>query len=82
MLELALLIYIAMCIVYIGFRHRHDKNEAWVRIVLAVGFPVVGLLFRHFAPSDGMKRTICVMKERGRNYSTIFLLKTPRFRIL
>lgn len=48
MLESVLLSYMALCIVYISIRHRHDKKEAWVRIVLAVGFPVIGFLLPSF----------------------------------
>ncbi|CAN7581254.1 hypothetical protein LJR153_004251 [Paenibacillus sp. LjRoot153] len=56
MLEWVLLVYIALCIACIGFRHRHDKNEAWVRIVLAVGFPVVGFLLPAFRSKRWHKR--------------------------
>ncbi|WP_261303230.1 hypothetical protein [Paenibacillus andongensis] len=48
MLEWILLVYIVFCSAVIGFRHRQDKNEAWVRIVLAVGFPVIGFLLPAF----------------------------------
>ncbi|WNR42344.1 hypothetical protein [Paenibacillus roseipurpureus] len=66
MLEWVLLIYVSTCTVWIGFRHRHDKNEAWVRIVLAVGFPVIGFLLPTFRSKRWHERSD-VRHEKARN---------------
>lgn len=65
MLEWVLLIYIALCTAIIGYRHRHDKKEAWVRIVLAVGFPVIGFLLPSFRSKRWHERNE-VRYERAR----------------
>ncbi|KRE93096.1 hypothetical protein ASG89_06200 [Paenibacillus sp. Soil766] len=48
MLEWVMLLYMALCTVVIGYRHRRDKREAVVRIVLVVGFPIVGFMLPAF----------------------------------
>lgn len=50
MLEWIPLLYCIFSALFLGIRHRRDKREFWVRLVLVLSLPVIGFLLPAFWP--------------------------------